>query len=104
MARGRVVVVGSVNMDHSVRVARLPAAGETVLGESYILTQGGKGANQAAAAARLSAPTSIIGVRGSDPAGEQLAAVLAAGGVDVTRLRVSRRTPTGLALVTVDAG
>jgi ribokinase len=103
MARGRVVVVGSVNMDHSVRVQRLPAAGETVLGQSYVLTPGGKGANQAAAAARLSALTSIIGVRGSDPAGEELAAVLAAEGVDVTRLRVSPRTPTGLALITVDA-
>jgi ribokinase len=98
-----VVVVGSVNMDHIVRVARLPAPGETILGESYVLTPGGKGANQAATAARLSAETSIIGVRGADAAGERLAAVLGAEGVDVSRLRVSEHTPTGLALITVDA-
>jgi ribokinase len=99
---GRVVVVGSVNVDHTARVARLPAPGETVLSAAYSVGAGGKGANQAVTAARLQAPTTLIGMVGDDRAGADLAELLAVEGVDVSRLQRAMDTATGVALITVD--
>lgn len=100
-AAGRVVVVGSLNLDHTVVVERLPARGETVSGSAYRTAAGGKGLNQAVAAARQGAPVAMVGVVGEDPAGSLLTGVLAEEHIDVTHVRRSA-APSGTALVTVD--
>ncbi|WP_331767898.1 ribokinase [Embleya sp. NBC_00896] len=79
---GRVVVVGSLNMDVVVRVRVLPAPGETVSGEDAVRGAGGKGANQAVAAARLGAAVRLVGLLGDDPFGTELRDRLVAEGVD----------------------
>jgi len=100
-----VVVVGSANADLVVRVDRRPLAGETVLGGDVATIPGGKGANQAVAAARLAAGTgagvAFVGRVGDDEHGAMLRASLTASGVDVTHLRTADR-PTGAAVVLVD--
>lgn len=101
--RYRVIVVGSVNIDLVVRVERLPAPGETVTGGRFARHQGGKGGNQAVAAARLGAPTSFVGAVGADDHGTAARAALAADGVDVDELRALPQEATGVALILVDA-
>jgi ribokinase len=101
---GRVVVVGSVNMDIAVRTARLPKPGETLLADSVLRSGGGKGANQAVAAARAGgAMTAMVGAVGSDGDGQTLVSDLARDGIDVTGVRRLDHQPTGVALITVDA-
>lgn len=104
----RVCVLGSLNMDIIVRTERLPMAGETVLGRGYSATPGGKGANQALAAARLGAEARLIGSVGDDPHGAKLKSVLAAEGVDLEFVRTQPPSPeglpTGLGLITVAEG
>jgi len=93
-------VVGSINLDFVVRAARLPRPGETVTGASFSRGPGGKGANQAVAAARLGAEVTMVGCVGSDAfADEALAGLREAG---VGEAWVTRDTPTGVALITVD--
>jgi ribokinase len=99
----RLTVLGSLNMDISVAVPRLPAAGETVLGSSAVVAPGGKGANQAMAAARLGAAVRMIGCTGDDNFGAMARSALEAEGVDVTGVRVIGGSATGLALITVDS-
>lgn len=98
----RIAVVGSLNADHRVRVARIPAAGETVLGSDIIAAAGGKGANQAVAAARAGATARIIGVIGDDRDGELIRDALAGSNVDTRHVRTVSGTPTGRALISVD--
>lgn len=98
---GGVIVVGSVNVDLVTSVPRLPAPGETVIGDAFRQCGGGKGANQAVAAARLGARTWLVGATGADPFGELARAELVATGVDVTYLAVSSE-PTGIAQILVD--
>jgi ribokinase len=98
----RVVVVGSINVDQVITVNRIPLAGETLIGSSLRLLPGGKGANQAVAAALRGAPTTLIGAVGNDPYAGIATAMLAASGVDAAHLDVIEG-PTGLAVVTVDA-
>jgi ribokinase len=101
-ARGRVIVVGSVNVDLVMRLPRLPAPGETVLGGVLERHHGGKGANQAVAAARAGARAHLVGAVGAEDGAESVAD-LRAEGIDVTRLlRVD--APTGHASILVDAG
>ena len=100
---GRVVVVGSVNVDLVVAVERLPGPGETVVGGRFARHHGGKGGNQAIAAARLGAPTTFIGAVGDDAFGRDAAAALEAGGVNIDGLVTLPGRPTGVALITVDA-
>jgi len=101
---GQVVVVGSVNMDVAVRTARLPKPGETLLAESVLRSGGGKGANQAVAAARAGgASTAMIGAVGRDADGSTLLADLARDGIDVSGIRQLDAHPTGVALITIDA-
>src|SRR6478609_235151 len=77
-----IVVVGSLNMDLVIRTPRLPVAGETILGHNFTTAPGGKGGNQAVAAAKLGAPVKIIGRTGTDDFGRILRAHLNAVGVD----------------------
>lgn len=96
-----IVVFGSLNVDVMIAVETLPLPGETVLGPGYRLTAGGKGANQALAAARAGADVVMIGSIGSDPLAETAIADLKAAGIDLSRLaRVEE--PTGLAAICVD--
>ncbi|MEU6739001.1 ribokinase [Streptosporangium sandarakinum] len=95
-----VVVVGSVNADLVVRVARRPAPGETVIGSELATHPGGKGANQAVAAARLGARVAILGRVGSDGHGEFLREALRADGVDLGHL-IETPGPSGVALISV---
>src|SRR4051794_7662097 len=99
---GRVVVVGSVNVDLVITVERLPAPGETVVGGRFARHHGGKGGNQAIAAARLGAMTVFLGAVGDDVFGAEARAALAAGGVDVTELITLAGQATGVALILVD--
>jgi ribokinase len=97
----RVLVVGSVNVDHTTYVARAPRPGETVLADGHRVGLGGKGANQAVAAARAGAEVHLLGCVGDDAAGTDAVAELAGKGVLVDRLRVHAERPTGYAAVTV---
>jgi len=101
--RPRVTVLGSLNMDISVTVPRLPGPGATVLGSAARFTPGGKGANQAVAAARLGAEVRMVGCVGDDDFGRQLLAALRAEGIDAGPVRVVPGVPTGLAMIAVDA-
>ncbi|TYK42704.1 ribokinase [Actinomadura decatromicini] len=96
-----VVVVGSVNADLVVGVERRPGPGETVLGADLATHPGGKGANQAVAAARLGARAALVGRVGDDGHGRLLRASLAAAGVDLAHLATTPGAPTGVALITV---
>ncbi|SEE89902.1 ribokinase [Jiangella alba] len=98
----RVVVVGSLNVDRTFRVERLPAAGHTIHARSSSTAAGGKGANQAVAAALLGADVALVGAVGRDRGGDDLLASVAAAGVDVTGV-VRADAPTGEAVVLVDA-
>ncbi len=98
---GRVIVVGSINVDLVTRVARLPGEGETVGDGIFGQHHGGKAANQAVAAQRLGAQVEFVGAVGSDPFGESAAAALAAEGVGTTELRRIDDVPTGVALILV---
>jgi uncharacterized protein (TIGR03437 family) len=98
----RIIVVGSLNMDFVVQVERLPAPGETVTGHGFQMTPGGKGANQACAAARLGGSVAMIGRAGNDVFGDRLKAGLAAVGVDVARVQTTPSEPTGVALIAVE--
>ena len=96
-----VVVLGSLNMDLVAQVSRLPKPGETILGERFATVPGGKGANQAVAAARLGAQTAMVGRVGSGSFGKKLRDGLVADGVDISRVKVSEETPSGTALISV---
>ena len=96
-----ILVFGSLNIDLVVRVKSLPAPGETVLGPSYDVVAGGKGANQALAAARAGAAVAMVGAVGKDAFGEIALAELGVAGVDLAG--VARKGPrTGAAFITVD--
>jgi ribokinase len=97
-----VVVIGSINHDLTVVTSRLPRPGETVLGTHHYSGGGGKGANQAVAAARMGARVAMVGRVGDDEHGRALHAALSEEGIDVTAVGVDRDTPTGLAVITVD--
>ena len=97
-----ITVVGSINQDVVARVPRHPAPGETVLAHSHFTAAGGKGANQAVAAARLGRTVAMIGRVGADPTGSDLVDGLQAEGIDTSRVRVTAEAPTGLALITLD--
>ncbi|MGW2556135.1 ribokinase [Streptomyces sp. NPDC001635] len=95
------LVVGSANADLVIRVERRPAAGETVLGSDLVVHPGGKGANQAVAAARLGARTALLARVGDDGHGRLLLQSQRAAGVDPAGVLVGG-APTGVALITVD--
>jgi ribokinase len=98
----RTVVLGGLNMDLIVRVTELPRPGETVTGDDLLRAAGGKGGNQAVAAARLGAAVSMVGRVGHDPFGRELTRGLRDAGVS-TRWVLGTDRPTGAALIFVDA-
>jgi ribokinase len=99
-----VVVCGSLNMDVIVQSKRRPAAGETILGATVSFLPGGKGSNQAIAAARLGALTAMLGAVGDDSFGTTLRGVLADADVDTTGVRAIRKEVTGVAVIQVAEG
>jgi ribokinase len=98
-----IIVLGSVNLDLSATVARLPAPGETISGAALGRFPGGKGANQALAARRLGAHVQLVACVGDDAAADEALAMLREGGVDLSRLRVLQDSQTGVALICVDS-
>ena len=100
---GRVWVVGSLNVDRRWRVDRHPHVGETVVGEVLPSLPGGKGLNQAVAAARMGADVALVGAVGDDGDGTWLLDVATAEGIDVDTVEVVADTPTGSALIVVAA-
>lgn len=99
----RVTVVGSVNVDHTIEVERFPRPGETLLASSLTSSMGGKGANQAVAAARSGAPAAMIARVGTDPEGSQALESLQRAGVDISGVDRVADAPTGSAWITVSA-
>lgn len=97
---GRVIVVGSLNRDHTLRVARIPAGGETVMASGSAFSPGGKGANQAVAAARQGATTKLVGAVGDDESGRWLVDSATSAGVDVSGIG-QVQAPTGSATILV---
>ncbi len=100
--KARVAVVGSLNMDLVARVPRMPMPGETLAGQTFAQVPGGKGGNQAVAAARLGAHVSMIGRIGEDANGATLRAGLEREGIDCRTLAATPSIPTGVALILVD--
>jgi ribokinase len=100
----RIAVVGSINMDLVTQAPRFPQPGETLLGERFVTVPGGKGANQAVAAARLGAQVALVGALGRDAFGTQLHAGLMREGVDLTHVRRLEDVASGTASITVAAG
>lgn len=98
----KIFVVGSLNADHRVPVSRIPSAGETVLGGEVTVSAGGKGANQAVAAARAGAAVTIVGAIGDDHDGELVHRALVKDGVSTDHVRVIPGATTGRALISVD--
>lgn len=98
----KIVVFGSINMDLTAYVPKLPLPGETLLGDSYITVPGGKGNNQAVAAARLGAAVQFVGRVGDDIFGKQVLKIVAAENVDVSPVAVDTEKGTGLAVISVD--
>lgn len=98
-----ILVVGSINMDLMVRTPHMPAPGETVHGEGFVTTPGGKGANQAVAAARLGTAVTMIGRVGEDAFGRELLANLKAEGVACEAVLPTPEVATGVAVIVVDA-
>ena len=98
---GRVFVAGSINMDVVATADRHPRIGETVAGSAVLYFPGGKGANQAVAAAKLGTPTTLIGRLAKDAFGDQLKAFLAAEGIDLSFVQQTSQAHTGTAIITV---
>ncbi len=100
----RIVVVGSINMDLVTQAPRFVGPGETILGERFLTVPGGKGANQAVAAARLGAQVALVGATGDDVFGRQLREGLAAEGIDLDHVAQLADCASGTASITVAGG
>jgi ribokinase len=97
-----ILVVGSINTDMVVKTRTLPGPGETVLGGAFFMNAGGKGANQAVAAARLGGHVTFVARRGADPFGRQVQEGFEKEGIDCRFITIDPDAPTGVALITVD--
>jgi ribokinase len=98
----KIVVIGSSNTDLVVQTAQIPKPGETVLGGSFMMNPGGKGANQAVAAARMGASVGLICKLGDDWFGRQALKLFRKEGIDTRHIRTDAQKPSGIALITVD--
>lgn len=99
---GQVVVIGSANLDLTVTVSRLPREGETILGGDLLLSNGGKGANQAVAALKAGAEVRFLAKVGRDPFGDRIYRDLVGAGLTADGLLRDESAPTGVALIVVD--
>lgn len=97
-----IFVFGSINMDLVARTPRLPAPGETITGHEFFTAPGGKGANQAVAAARLNAPVKMVGRVGADGFGAELRQSLVSAGVDVAGVQIDPAASSGVAMIAVN--
>lgn len=104
MARKKITVIGSINMDLVTETRKIPRIGETVLGDSFHTIPGGKGANQAVAAARLGADVTLIGCVGQDAFGEELVRHLSNQGIHMDYVRQISYQSTGIASITISDG
>jgi ribokinase len=100
---GKIVVVGSANADLMIAVPSLPGRGETMRGKDFITVPGGKGANQAVAAARLGGDVSFVGCIGDDAFGQTMLAALSGSGVDTKHVSIAGDASTGVALILTEA-
>ena len=100
----RIVVVGSINMDLITQAPRFPGPGETILGEHFLTVPGGKGANQAVAAARLGAEVALVGATGRDAFGQQLRRGLETEGIELSHVLELDDCASGTASITVAGG
>src|SRR4051812_2536312 len=98
-----IVVIGSSNTDMVIKTAHLPAPGETILGGSFFMNAGGKGANQAVAAARLNGKISFIAKVGNDVFGKQAIELFSKENIHTDFIFIDDKNPSGVALITVDA-
>lgn len=101
MSRRSILVIGSANIDLVARASRCPRPGESLIAHGFATVPGGKGANQAVAAARLGARVTFAGCVGDDVFAGELRRSLSAEGIDITRLKAAPGVPTGTALITV---
>jgi ribokinase len=99
----RILVIGSSNTDMVIKTEKLPVAGETILGGTFLMNPGGKGANQAVAAARLGGKVTFITKRGNDLFGNQAVGLLMREGIDNQYVVKDPELPSGVALITVDS-
>ena len=99
-----IYIVGSINTDLVINAPYMPEAGETLTGDGFFTAHGGKGANQAVAAARLGGKVIMCGCVGDDAFGKDALASLQADGIDVSHIRVVENTPTGTAVIVVVNG
>ncbi|MBI5116658.1 ribokinase [Candidatus Poribacteria bacterium] len=104
MRQKPVVVVGAANVDMVIKTSRFPRPGETVTGESFYTSFGGKGANQAVTAARLGAPVCFVGCVGDDSFGREMIANMSGEEIDTSHVRVVNGCPSGTAMIIVDSG
>jgi ribokinase len=102
MSAGNIAVIGSSNTDMVVKTTRLPIPGETILGGKFLMNPGGKGANQAVAAARLGGNVIFVGKSGEDIFGSQTRKILEKESIKTDFFLTDRDTPSGIALITVD--
>lgn len=99
-----IIVFGSINIDLVAKTPRLPLPGETIIGRNFLRAGGGKGANQAVAAARLGASTHMIGRVGNDHFGEELLTNLQSYGLDTDNISIDQNSHSGIAIIAVDDG
>jgi len=102
MLNSRIIVVGSSNTDMVVRTDRFPKPGETILGYEFFMAQGGKGANQAVAAARLGGDIVFVCCLGADVFGKNAIHALQSEGIDVSYVKEMKESSSGVAVITVD--
>ena len=98
-----IVALGSVNMDLVATMRRIPEQGETLMGDAFFTAPGGKGANQAVAAAKLGAQVRMVGRVGADAFGKTLLDGLKANGIDTRHIGIDADNPTGIAIILLDA-
>jgi ribokinase len=99
----RILVIGSSNTDMVIKTAKLPGPGETILGGTFLMNPGGKGANQAVAASRLGGKVTFITKRGNDLFGNQAIGIFMREGIDAQYVVKDMELPSGVALITVDS-
>uniref|UniRef100_UPI00048C889C ribokinase n=1 Tax=Tetragenococcus muriaticus TaxID=64642 RepID=UPI00048C889C len=98
----KVTIVGSINLDTNLRVQRMVKPGETIHGKEHYTAAGGKGANQAVAAARAESDTRFIGAVGNDAAGEEMLDLLKEENIDVSKVEIIENEATGQSFITID--